>query len=153
MPEESWRDRIVGARMAVDDQFADRVEQSSFSRQQWGLVMTATEFEIENADDPQEAQIVPNTDHLDSILPELDDIERQMQGMDGGNGGSMGASMGGIVDDLKDLLGMGEGEDGVDESRRREAVRMVTEYAEELQRYLEERGRWNELRELAASEA
>jgi len=49
---DDWTDRIAGERMAVDKQFADRVEGSSFSNQQWGLVMTAVEFEIEEPASP-----------------------------------------------------------------------------------------------------
>ncbi|MFB6081527.1 MAG: DUF5799 family protein [Halanaeroarchaeum sp.] len=153
MTDDSWRDRIVGARMAVDGEFADRIEGSSFSRQQWGLVMTATRFEIHDAADPEAAHIVANTDQLDSVLPELDNVERQMQAM-GGGGGGRGGSGGGILAGIKDALGLGDGEDGeVDEARRSEAERLVGEYAEELQRYLEEHGRWEELREVAAEES
>ena len=37
-----WTDAIVGERMAVDNQFTDRVTASRFSSQEWGLIMTAT---------------------------------------------------------------------------------------------------------------
>jgi len=154
MPEHSWRDRIVGARMTVDDEFADRVEQSSFSRQQWGLVMTATQFEIEDPEDPEAARIVANTDQLESVLPELDKIEEQMRGVGGGSGSGVSAGgAGGLLGGIKDALGIGGGGGGVDESRKTEATRLVEAYAEELQRHLEERGRWDELREMAAEEA
>lgn len=147
---DSWRDRIIGARMAVDGEFDPRVEGSSFSRQQWGLVMTATRFEIEDADDPETARMVANTDQLDAVIPELDNIERQMGGMGGGGGRSSG---GGLLSNVKDALGLGNGANGsVDEARKEEAIGLVGEYADALQAYLEERGRWEEIREIAATE-
>lgn len=153
MTDDAWRDRIVGARMAVDDEFADRVEASSFSRQQWSLVMTATEFDIEDAEDPERAHIVATTDQLDSVIPELDEIETQMQSMGGGGGQRSGGSGGGIFSKIKDTLGLQNGSKGSeDDERKREAVQLVGEYAEMLQEYLEERGRWEEIRSIAAGE-
>ena len=151
MSDDSWRDKIIGARMAVDNDFADRVAQSSFSRQQWGLVMTAIEFEIEDAEDPDAARMVANTDQLPSILPELDSIEQQMQAMGGGGGGSSGGGSG-LVDSIKGALGLGSSEEEVSEDRRVEAETLTQEYADELQAHLESAGRWEEIRELAASE-
>ena len=150
MSDDSWRDRIVGARMAVDNEFADRVTASSFSRQQWGLIMTAIQFEIEEAGDPDAARIVANTDQLPSILPELDSIEQQMQAMGAGGGG--GSSGPGLLDSIKDALGIGGGSEEVDEDRRREAEALTQEYAEALQAHLESTGRWEEIREIAAGE-
>ncbi|MFB6095482.1 MAG: DUF5799 family protein [Halodesulfurarchaeum sp.] len=144
---DSWRDRVVGARMAVDQEFADRVEGSSFSRQQWGLVMTAVEFEIENPGDPENAAIVANTEKLPSILPELDNIEQQMQPMGGDDSGRSS----GVLSGLKDQLGFGNGS-AVDESKEREATQLVGEYADALQSHLESTGQWDEVRTIAAEE-
>ncbi|MFB6255890.1 MAG: DUF5799 family protein, partial [Haloplanus sp.] len=58
----NWTDRIVGDRMAVDREFSDRVRASEFSNQEWGLVMTAVDFEIEHAEDPDRARIVADTE-------------------------------------------------------------------------------------------
>lgn len=144
-----WQDRIVGVRMSVDRQFNDRIESSSFSRQQWGLVMTATEFEIEHANDPDRARIVANTEKLPSVLPEMDRIEEQMGSMGGGSGSSGSSS--GILSTLKDALGMGSGSGGASNRERTEAAEELTQaYADELQRELEESGRWSEIRQLAA---
>ena len=151
MTDDSWQDRVVGARMTVDTEFADRVEASSFSRQQWGLVMTATEFEIENADDAENARIVANTDDLDTILPELDAIEQQMGAM--GGGPAREESSGGLFGTIADALGFGSDDgDEVDEGQRAEAVDLVQTYAEALQTHLEEQGRWEEIRAVAAGE-
>ena len=49
---DAWTDSITGARMQVDKQFQQQVRDSEFSNQQWGLIMTAVEFRI---DDPREA--------------------------------------------------------------------------------------------------
>ncbi|MFW5937853.1 MAG: DUF5799 family protein [Halanaeroarchaeum sp.] len=149
MTDDAWQDRIVGARMTVDDEFADRVEASSFSRQQWSLVMTAAEFELRDAEDPDRARIVANTDNLDAILPELDEIERQMGGMAGGSSGD--ESGGGLLGTIKNALGIGGAED-VDESQRAEAAELVQAYADALQQHLEETGRWEEVRSTAAAE-
>lgn len=146
-----WQDRIVGVRMTVDREFNDRVEASSFSRQQWGLVMTATEFEIENPGDADEARIVANTEKLPSVLPEMDRIEEQMGAM-GGSGGSSGGSAGGLFGNLKSALGLGDG-GSRDEERASEARELTQEYADELQRELESSGRWDEVRQLADTDA
>ncbi|MFB6114214.1 MAG: DUF5799 family protein [Halodesulfurarchaeum sp.] len=143
---ETWRDRIVSARMSVDSQFEDRIEASSFSRQQWGLVMTAVEFEIENPQDPEAAEIVANTDNLVHVLPELESIDNQMAQMGSGGGGSSG-----LLDGVKDALGFGSGS-SVDESTKQEAISLTEEYATQLQSELESTGQWGTVREIAASE-
>jgi hypothetical protein len=145
---DSWRDRIVGARLTVDSTFADRVQQSSFSRQQWGLIMTAVEFEIEQPDDPDAAEMIANTDKLTQVLPELDTIEQQMNAM--GGGGREGGS--GFINGIKRALGLGSDASSVDGERESEAVQLTGEYATELQTYLESAGRWEEICELAAEE-
>lgn len=151
MTDDSWQDRLVGARMTVDDEFSDRVEASSFSRQQWSLIMTATEFELQHADDPERARIVANTDNLDAILPELETIDQQMGGMAGGSGGDTSGS--GVLDSISNALGLGGGDDGgVDESQRAEATELVQAYGDMLQQHLEETGRWEEIRAIAAGE-
>lgn len=150
MSEGAWQDRIVGARMAVDQEFADRVTGSSFSRQQWGLVMTAVEFEIADPADPERARIVANTEQLPAILPELDSIEQQMQSMGGGGGG--GGTGGGLIDSVKGALGLGGSSEGVSEDRRVEAEELTQAYADALQEYLETNGQWEEIRSIAAGE-
>ncbi|MFC7077708.1 DUF5799 family protein [Haloarcula halophila] len=146
MSDSNWTDRIAAERMQVDQQFNDQVEVSSFSSQQWGLVMTAVEFEIENAEDPDSARIVANTSKLPSIMPELDRIEQQsaMSGApDGDSGGSGG---GGLFSGVKDALGLGG--KGNDE-RMEEADELAQQYAQELQEQLESNGRWKSIREQA----
>lgn len=147
-----WQDRIVGVRMSVDRQFNDRIEASSFSRQQWGLVMTATEFEIENPEDEENARIVANTEKLSSVLPEMDRIEEQMGSM-GAGGGSRSGNGGGILGSVKSALGLGgSGGGSKNEQRAADAKELTQAYADELQRELEEAGRWDEIRKLAANE-
>lgn len=135
----NWTDRIVGDRMAVDRQFGERVRESEFSNQEWGLVMTATEFEIEHADDPDRARIVADTEHLPRMMPELEKVRTQM-GPGGGDGGSSG---GGVLDSIRGALGMGS---GTDDDRLADAERLVQEYADELQAHLEENGKWEKVR-------
>jgi len=146
---EEWRDRLAGARMQVDQQFTDQVVNSQFSNQQWGLIMTAVEFDIESPDHPEEATLVANTEHLDQILPELDKIDQGMGGAQPGGGQSSG---GGIIDSIGKLVpGMGGEESGVDEDQKAAATALAEEYATQLQKHLESQGRWAGICESAAA--
>ena len=140
--DKAWTDKLAGARMQVDQQFNDRVLNSQFSNQQWGLIMTAVEFEIEDPEDPEQARLIANTEKIDQILPELDKVDQGMGGMAGGGGSD--SSDGGLLDSLGNLLpgGGGGGSSGVDEKRKQAAVALTDEYASELQQYLEKQGRW-----------
>ncbi|MFB6169068.1 MAG: DUF5799 family protein [Haloferacaceae archaeon] len=134
---DHWTDSIATDRMAVDKEFGERVRESDFSSQEWGLVMTAVEFEIEGAEDPETARVVADTSQVPEIMPELDNLQSQMGGMGGGAGG--GSSGGGVVDSIKGALGIG---DGGDDERLEAAERLAQEYADELQERLEDRGKW-----------
>ena len=143
-----WRDRLAGARMQVDQHFNDRVLNSQFTNQQWGLIMTAVEFEIENPDEPAEAELVANTDKLDQVMPELDKLP---QGMGASPGSRQGDSGGGLLGNIRDLLpGGGTTDSGVDQEKLDAATVLVGEYAVELQQFLEEQGRWEDVCESAA---
>ncbi|AGB38468.1 DUF5799 family protein [Natronococcus occultus] len=151
MSDTSWTDRIVGERMTVDQEFSQRVQDSRFSSQQWSLIMTATEFEIEDADDPEQARIVANTEKVDQIIPELENVDQQMGAMGGqGGGGGASSSSGGVLDSILGALGLGE--DGGDDraEKLRAAEQLTQEYAEQLQTQLESKGRWESVRQAAA---
>ncbi|MDZ5812580.1 DUF5799 family protein [Halorubrum sp. AD140] len=144
-----WTDAIVGERMTVDNQFTDRVAASRFSSQEWGLIMTAAEFEIEDADDPEAARIVADTSSLPAIMPELENVRSQVAAMGGapsqGSGG--GGSGGGLLDSIKGALGLGGSDaDGPSDEELDAAERLVQEYADELQAHLEDKGRWEQVR-------
>ncbi|AHG04086.1 hypothetical protein HALDL1_11105 [Halobacterium sp. DL1] len=143
-----WQDQIVGARMTVDQQFADRVRGSSLSRSQWGLVMTAVEFEIENPEDPETATLVADTSKLQHVLPEMANVDEQMNAMGGGSAG--GSSGGGVVGNIKNALGLGGGDDD-NEELAEESAQLAQEYAEQLQAHLESEDRWDEVRRVAAN--
>jgi hypothetical protein len=142
-----WQDMIVGDRMTVDDEFSRRVDNSRFSRQEWGLIMTATRFEIRNAEDEDAAELVADTSELSGIMPELENVA---------NMGPMGRpqrddSGGGLFDSLFDALGLGgRDDDGTDQERLEAAERLVGAYADELQAHLEAEGRWGDVRAAAA---
>ena len=141
-----WTDRIVGERMVVDQEFNERVQQSRFSSQEWGLIMTATKLEIENPGG-DDAELVANTENLPEIMPELEKI-RSRSGPMGGAGpdpdrGSDGAGLGGLLDSVRSAVGLGDGDDGVDEERLRAARALTEEYASELQRHLESKNKWS----------
>ena len=144
MSDASWTDRIAGERMAVDRQFADQVEASSFSSQQWGLVMTAVQFEIENPERPEEARIVADASRLPSVMPEMDRVENQSPM---GGAGDSGSNGGGLLSGIKDSLGLGGGSN--DDERQAEAADLAQRYADRLQEQLESKGRWESVCELA----
>lgn len=132
-----WTDRIVGDRMVVDGEFASEVEASEFSRQEWGLVMTAVEFEIEGAEDPETARLVAKTDDLEAVLPEVERVAKMQQQARGQTG-----SGGGVLESLRNALGMGNGSDRPDEERAAAARDLTQRYATRLQEHLESRGKW-----------
>jgi hypothetical protein len=143
-----WTDAIVGDRMTVDREFNQRVAASEFTSQEWGLIMTATEFEIEHADDPERARIVADTEKLPQIMPELENIRSQVSSMGGApGGGSSSSSGGGLIDSVKGALGLGGGGGGGGNSEQLErAERLTQEYADELQSHLEQKGKWERVR-------
>jgi hypothetical protein len=137
-----WTDRIVGDRMTVDREFNDRVAASEFQSQEWSLIMTATEFEIENADDPDSARIVANTDKLEGMMPHIEEAGKRQQSMAGGGSNDGGGS---IIDTVKGALGLGNGKEDHD-AKLAAAERLVQEYADELQSHLESNGKWEQVR-------
>ena len=149
MTERAWQDLIVGDRMAVDQEFAQQIADSQFSRQEWGLIMTAVEFEIENPADDEQARIVADTSKVEQVMPELENIRKQMNAMGGGGGGGGRQGGGGVFDSVKSALGLGGGGGGADQERIDDASRLAQEYANELQRRLESQGKWARIREAA----
>jgi hypothetical protein len=149
---DKWSDMLAGARMQVDQQFQRRLEQSDFTNQEWGLVMTAVDFEVLNADDPEEAQLVANRDQIRQIIPELDSIQRQMGGAarpveSNPDGGGMFGRVKQYLNFLSD-----DTSDEPDEERLAKAKVLVDEYTEQLEAYLRDRDRWEEVREAAAAQ-
>jgi hypothetical protein len=144
-----WQDMIVGDRMAVDSEFASRVDNSTFSRQEWGLIMTATTFEIDRPGDAEAAELVADTSQLPTVMPELDRMT-EMGPM--GATSESGGGGGGLVGTIMDSLGLGgDGNDAIDQDRLEAAESMVAAYADELQDHLETEGRWAEVRDAAVS--
>ncbi|UPV74200.1 DUF5799 family protein [Halorussus limi] len=151
MTERAWQDLIVGDRMSVDQEFAQEVADSQFSRQEWGLIMTAVEFEIENPGDAEQARIVADTSKVEQVMPELENIRNQMNSVaGGGGGGGKQSGGGGVFDSVKDALGLGGGGSGVDRDRLEAANRLAQEYAGELQQRLESQGKWSRVRQAAS---
>lgn len=143
---QDWTDLVVGDRMRVDQEFAPRVETSRFSRQQWGLIMTAVEFDIENPEDPEEARLVSETSNLPHVIPELDEIDRQVAAM---GGAPAGESSGGLLSGVLDAIGLGGGNDA---EQLDAAERLTQEYADLLQAHLETEGKWERVRTAAADD-
>jgi len=143
-----WRDKLAGARMRVDQEFNQRVLDSQFSNQEWGLIMTAIEFDITSPESPADAEMTANTDQLEQIMPELENLPQGMARPGGG-----GDDTGGVIDSVKSVLGFDDADaNGVDEDELAAAAALVEEYASELQAYLEKEGRWSEVCAAAAEE-
>lgn len=145
---DAWTDSITGARMQVDKQFQQRVRDSEFSNQQWGLIMTAVEFRIDDPGTPERATLVADTQNVEQIIPELESIPQGMGARPGGGGQSGGD---GLFGRLRGLLSGGS-DDGVDEEKLDAANTLAGEYARELQEFLEQQGRWAEVCGQAARE-
>ena len=147
-----WTDQLAGARMQVDQRFQDTLEASSFTNQEWGLVMTAINWDIENPEDPDEATLVADTDQLSDIIPELENIQRQMGGSQQPveDGPDASGFLGRIKRYVHDLTSDGSSQSN--QKRYNDAVELVEGYTLELQNYLEERGRWEELCDVAVNE-
>ena len=147
-----WTDQLAGARMQVDQRFQETLEASSFTSQEWGLVMTAIDWDIENPEQPDEAELVADTSQLSEIIPELENIQTQMGGAQRPveDGPDTSGFLGRIKRYIHDLQSGSSGQSST--KRLNDAKELVDGYTLELQNYLEERERWEELCELAAAE-
>jgi len=147
----NWTDRIVGDRMTVDQAFNEQVQRSQFSNQEWGMIMTAVEFDIENPESDERAKLVADTTNVSAIMPELDKMEKRM-----GGGPGSGPSDSGFLGTVRDALGLGSesknGDKTPDQERVRAAESLAQAYAQELQKHLEDRGKWDDVRSVAAAE-
>ena len=152
MDMSEWRDMIVGDRMAVDQAFTERVQASQFSNQEWGLIMTATEFELVDADDPESARIVADTDAVESIIPELENLTTGMGPMVGSSESSGdGGGIGGVIDAITSALGLtgNADDDGVDKETLGAAESLTQAYAEELHAHLKAEDKFESIRQVA----
>lgn len=150
--EDDWTDRLAGARMRVDQQFQDKLVESEFTSQEWGLIMTAVEFEVEYADDPEKARLRANKEKLEEIIPELQNIQKEMGGsprpVESAPTGE--STLGRIKQYLHQLRPETPAQN--DSERLSEARVMTDEYAHDLQKFLEKRDRWDEIRQAAAED-
>jgi len=147
-----WTDAIIGERMAVDGLFSDRVAASQFSTAEWDLIMTATDLELAEAEDPEAARLVADTGDVATIIPELESIRSQTAAMAGQpTNEDRTASGGGVVDSIKRALGLGhsggDDSDDVDREKLAAAEELTAEYAEALQTHLEEADRFEQARQ------
>lgn len=147
MTDRGWRDRIVGDRMQVDQEFADQVERSSLSRSEWSLVMTAVSLDVHG--EGESASLVADTTQVEEILPELEDLAERMGGPPGRQGGGGGNPMSGVIRSFRSSLGL---DGGLDAEKRSDALGLPGKYASALQRHLEHRGKWAEIRDAAIAE-
>jgi hypothetical protein len=147
-----WRDLIVGDRMAVDQAFSDRIQDSEFTNQEWGLIMTATELDIKHADDPEAAQLVADTTAIESIMPELEAVRSQGGPMAGR--GEPADSGSGVVESIKGALGLdGDDDGGIDRAKLAAAESLAEAYADRLQQHLESNDEFERVRQAYADDA
>jgi len=139
-----WKSQIAGERMAVDGEFSDRVAASSLSSQQWDLVMTAVSLEIEHPEDPDKAELVADTSHLDTMMGDIDRIGSRSPVAKTEDSGS---NNDGFLSGVLSKLGL---DDAGNEQLKAEAVELAEAYTEALQAKLVERGRWEKTCEIAA---
>lgn len=140
-----WQEMIIADRMAVDREFQERVNESSFSNQGWELVMTAVEFEIVNPEDPDAAHIEVNSEHIDSVLPAMKEAEKALGAPQ--QGGSSFTDK--IASELKGFLDRGQD----DAKRKAEAEQLAGEYANVLHSRLQRQGKWEQVCHQAAGGA
>ncbi|QGN06919.1 hypothetical protein Hrd1104_06170 [Halorhabdus sp. CBA1104] len=146
MSENAWVDQIAAERMQTDQEFTEEVATSPLSSQQWGLVMTAVEFQIDGAAQPETAQLVADTGKLSSVMPELRRMEDRGGGGISADNAGTAASSGGLLDGIKGALGLGGGQS---DALQAAAEELVGKYTDRLQSRLDERGRWAEVCEQA----
>jgi hypothetical protein len=150
-----WTDHFVGDRMAVDRQFSERVAASEFSSQEWGTIMTAVEFDIEEPESPSRAKVVADTSKVDQVIPALEEMEQAMGAGGGASGGGSGRGngpgLGGgdVFGSIMDKLGLG-GDDA--EDRAESAAALADEYAMAFQKHLKEQDKWERACEVAAGD-
>jgi len=148
---EDWTDQLAGARMQVDQQYQDTLEASEFSNQEWGLVMTAVDWEIDDPENPEEATLVADTSKLPDIVPELRSIQKEMGGSptpveDGPNTRGFLGRLQQYIHHLR--AGTGESS----QKKIADAEELVEGYTLTLQQYLEEHGRWEDVCAAAAKQ-
>lgn len=146
-----WTDQFIGDRMAVDQEFSDRIQSSSFTTQEWGTIMTAVEFVIESPEDPESATLVARTDDIEHVLPALEDMQGPMGPAGPESSGQSGS--GGIVSRILGSLGIGEEkEEKIDEEQLQTAKQLADEYASAFEDHLKEQEKWEQACSVAAEE-
>jgi hypothetical protein len=149
---DNWTDQLAGARMRVDQQFQETLESSEFTNQEWGLIMTAVEFDVYEPEDPENATLVADREKIREIVPELDNIQREMGGAARPvESNPDGSGLFGRLRQYLDFLST-DGSDTPDEERLASAKVLVDEYTEMLEAYLREQGRWEDIRQAAAAD-
>lgn len=136
--DRSWTELIIRDRMEVDREFEDRIRESEFTPQEWNRIMTAVEFRVES--DGVREQLVADTSRIESVLPQLDEVNVGPHGVAGPPRRT--SQDRGLLSKIATVLGIASDE----ADRHDEAVSLATEYAAALQERLEETGKWERVR-------
>ena len=153
MPE--WTDKMARARIQVDKEFYESIERSQFTEQEWGLIMRATDWRVANAEDPEHARLVAETDRVAEILPQLSRIRQDVQtaaaGPEAARQRTLAEGFSGWINGFVEMLSRAV-TGGSRDSRVDDAQDLADQYAERVQAYLERRGKWDDVRRAAAEE-
>lgn len=134
---------LFGHRMNADKAFSEQVADSEFSKGEWELIMSVLSFEIDDAQDPANASLLPVVDELDRALQAAKEVPGVQDPYS-----SEGRSSGVVIDRISGLFGGASKQIG---DRRAEAEALVDEYAQVLEAQLKEQAAWATLCEKSRS--
>lgn len=142
MEAEEWERLIIWDRIAVDQQFAGRVEHSQFTTEQWELIMTAVELTIESPEGTP--RLVADTTELPEVIPYLKSLPAQSP--------NAGTDSFGFLSSIRSLFSpSGTPSRGArDDDVLADATALANEYAQVLQSHLEATDKWDDIAEIAA---
>ncbi|MFB6311567.1 MAG: DUF5799 family protein [Salinirussus sp.] len=148
-----WTDKLARARITVDKEFYEDIERSQFTEQEWGLIMTAVEWRVHNASDPQTARLVADTSKVKDILPQLREIRTRVEEAQRGvqRPRTLADGFTGWINGFVEMLGNVLSDEARD-ARLDDAEQLANKYALRVQEHLEDKGRWEEVRLAAAEE-
>lgn len=152
MPTPIPDELLVGHRLAVDQEFAERVRDSEFSSMEWDLIMSTVSFELSDPGDPENAAIVADLEGIPKAINAIEDLPDAGPGVGGGPASAGGNQ--GIFGRISARLGLDESVGSSSRDERIQAANaLVTEYAEVLQIHLKQQRHWQELCERLATDS
>ncbi len=132
--------------MAVDQQFTDRLAESSFSNAEWDVIMSVVEFELADPATPEHAHIEPRLDDLDTAVSAANDVP-DVAATGPVAGDQQDNDRKGVMGTIMNRLGMGGGgsNTGNSDDRRHDAESLINEYSDSLEQRIKDAGEWQNL--------